>query len=73
MARKGKEIKIVVHTPENPPAAFHAENMEQFWIEKMMDKMGESRLTRQEWQEFIAPRPFGAEISVIIKNVKTEK
>lgn len=50
MARRGKEIKIVVHTPENPSAVFHAENMEQFWIEKMLDKMGESRLTKQEWQ-----------------------
>lgn len=51
MARSGKEIKIVVHTPKDLSAVFHTENMEQFWIEKMMDQMGESRLTKQEWQD----------------------
>ena len=44
---------MVVHTPENLSAVFQAENMEQFWIEKMMDKMGESRITKQEWQDFL--------------------
>lgn len=53
MAKRGKEIKMVVHTPENLSAVFQSENMEQFWIEKMMDKMGESRITKQEWQDFL--------------------
>lgn len=53
MARRGKEIKIVVYTPENLSAVFHAENPEEFWMEKMLDKMGESRLTKQEWQDLL--------------------
>lgn len=53
MALRCQEIKIVVHTPENLSAVFRAENMEEFWIEKMLDKMGESRLTKQEWQDLL--------------------
>lgn len=50
MARRGKEIKVVVHSPENQPAVVCAENLAEFWIGKMSAKMGESGLTRQEWQ-----------------------
>lgn len=48
---RGQEIEIIVHTPENLPAIFCAENIKGFWIEKMLGKMRESGLTGQEWKE----------------------
>ena len=50
MARRGKEIRIVVHTPSNLPMAFQAENVEDFWIEKMSAKIKENSPTKQELQ-----------------------
>ncbi len=50
MARRGKEIRIVVHTPSNFPMAFQAENVEDFWIEKMSAKIKENSSTKQELQ-----------------------
>ncbi len=34
MARRGKEIRIVVHTPSNFPMAFQAENVEDVCEDK---------------------------------------
>ncbi|MEY8518439.1 hypothetical protein AALC25_16360 [Lachnospiraceae bacterium 29-84] len=51
MARRGKEIKIVVHMPENLPAVFCAENMEQFWIEKISRQLKKGGFTKWEKQD----------------------
>lgn len=59
MARRGKEIKIVVHMPPNLSAVFHAENMEEFWVEKISDKMRENGYTKQDWQELLENRKYG--------------
>ena len=53
MARRGKEIKIVVHTPSNLSTVFQAENVEDFWLEKMSAKIKESSLTKQDLQSLL--------------------
>lgn len=50
MARRGKEIRIVLHTPSNLSMVFRTENVEDFWIEKMSAKIKENSLTMQVLQ-----------------------
>lgn len=50
MARSGKEIRIVVHTPSNLSMVFGAENVEDFWIEKMSARIKESSFKKQDLQ-----------------------
>lgn len=50
MARRNQEIKIVVHTPQNFSMAFRAEDVEDFWMEKMSVKIKESGFTKKELQ-----------------------
>lgn len=65
MVRRGKEIKIVVHTPLNLSAVFCAENIEEFWIEKISAKMRKSGFTKQEWQDLLERGKTGERCNVL--------
>lgn len=53
MAKRNQNIKIVVHTPQNFSMTFRAEDVEDFWMEKMSGKIKESGLTKQELQRLL--------------------
>lgn len=53
MARRNQNIKIVVHTPQNFSMAFRAEDVQDFWMEKISGKIKESGIKNQELQRLL--------------------
>ena len=53
MASRNQNIKIVVHTPQNFSMAFRAEDVQDFWMEKISGKIKESDIKNQELQRLL--------------------
>ncbi len=53
MARRNQNIKIVVHTPQNFSMTFRAEDVQDFWMEKISGKIKESGIKNQELQRLL--------------------
>ena len=53
MARRNQNIKIVVHTPQNFSMTFRAEDVQDFWMEKISGKIKESCIKNQELQRLL--------------------